>query len=223
MDSRAKVSFKLGAKRKFTTQASEAPKPTDDPDPAPSEKEDEDVTHVEQASKSWLQGLKGQRTPGVKGGEGTTTIAKVTATPIQTQSIKISSAQPVPVRHLHNPPFSSTPSMAEPPAKRAKRTDSSAMWERNSSRPTESDHRYSVAKEISNGRDRRNDRDRYHGREDGRRRSRSRDREEKRRDRIRLREMDSGRYRDGDRGSERDRRDRERTTSRERHRTRRGG
>ena len=223
MDPKAKVSFKLGAKRKFTSPSSEASRAIDDPGPVQLEKEDKDVTHVDQDSKASPQRLKGQRTPEVKSREGTTTIGKATATPIRTQSAKITSAQPASVRHLHNPSTGFSLSMAEPPAKRAKRTDSSAMWERKSSRATESDHRYSVAKETSGGRDRREDRDRYHGREEGRRRSRSRDRVEKRRDKSRSRERDNGRYRNGERGSDRDRRDQERTTSRERHRSWRGG
>lgn len=122
--------------------------------------------------------------------------------------------------------------MTEPPAKRAKRTDSSAMWDRNerpSRPPVDRD-----MKDAASGRDRREDRDRDrergHGRDDRRHRSRSRDRIEKRRERSRSRENDGGRYRNGDKGREsreardgRDRRDRERSTSKERHRSRRGG
>ncbi|MCJ1299636.1 hypothetical protein MMC08_002428, partial [Hypocenomyce scalaris] len=118
--------------------------------------------------------------------------------------------------------------MAEPPAKRAKRTDSSAMWDRNerpSKPPTDRE-----MKDAVGGRDRREDRDRdrdrAHVRDDRRYRSRSRDRAEKRRERSRSREHEGGRrYRNGDKGHDgtdrRDRRDHERTTSRDRHRPRR--
>ena len=71
--------------------------------------------------------------------------------------------------------------MAEPPAKRAKRTDSSTMWDRNSSRATDLQHK---------AREKRDDRDRHYGREEWRHRSRSKDRGEKRRDRSRSRERD---------------------------------
>ncbi|MCJ1465057.1 hypothetical protein MMC07_003673 [Pseudocyphellaria aurata] len=104
--------------------------------------------------------------------------------------------------------------MAEPPAKRAKRTDSSAMWERNSAR-TDTELKLSSTNDASSTRqkreerekrgdrerlderERRDERNRYLGRDDRRHRSRSRDRVEKRRERSRSRE----RERDRDRGN----------------------
>ena len=137
----------------------------------------------------------------------------------------------IPRRFESSPIVRESRTMAEPPAKRAKRTDSSAMWDRNErpSRPPADRE----MKDSATGRDRRGDRDRDrergYGRDDRRHRSRSRDRVEKRRERSRSREHDGGRYRNGDKGREsreardgRDRRDRERSTSRERHRPRRG-
>jgi len=85
--------------------------------------------------------------------------------------------------------------MAEPPAKRARRTDSTAMWDRNerSSRPpTDREHDRDV-KAPAASRDRRDERDRRY-------RSRSRERAEKRRERSRSRERDGERHREGDRG-----------------------
>ena len=118
--------------------------------------------------------------------------------------------------------------MAEPPAKRAKRTDSSTMWDRNSSRATDLEHKARTVNESGSTREKRDDRDRYYVREERRHRSRSKDRGEKRRDRSRSRERDrernrdGGRHRKGDRGDDRDKKDRKRSTSRERHRSRRG-
>lgn len=142
--------------------------------------------------------------------------------------------------------------MAEPPAKRAKRTDSSAMWDRNSKRSTDSEHKPRSTNEAGGVREKRGDRerpdekerrderDRHHGRDDRRHRSRSRDRTEKRRERSRSRERerdrdragrskrsrsrdrDGGKHKSGERGEDRDKRDRRRSTSRERHRSRRG-
>ena len=128
--------------------------------------------------------------------------------------------------------------MAEPPAKRAKRTDSSAMWERSSSRPADVEHHKGRStNESGTTREKRDNRDRYHGRDERRHRSRSRDRAEKWRERSRSRDRerrdggkkrsgswdrDGGRHRNGDRGDEREKRDRKRSTSRERHRSRRG-
>lgn len=125
--------------------------------------------------------------------------------------------------------------MTEPPAKRAKRTDSSAMWERNTSRRSASPYQARPTNGNTDIRDRnrRDDRERHHGRDDKRYRSRSRDRRrersrsrdrvEKRRDRSYSRERDSRRHhRDGERNGGKDRRDREMSRSRERHRPRRG-
>lgn len=130
-----------------------------------------------------------------------------------------------PQRLGSSPTVRESRTMAEPPAKRAKRTDSSAMWDRNerpSRPPVDRD-----TKDAASGRDRPEnrdgDRDRGQVRDDRRHRSRSRDRVEKRRERSRSRARDGGRYRNGDKGRDgRDRRDRERTTSRERRRPRRG-
>ena len=153
--------------------------------------------------------------------EGSTTSARdseaflpnaiVTATALSSTSYQPRSGQPV-------------RSMAEPPAKRIKRTDSSAMWDRNSrsSRPADSDQKARSSKDTISTRDKRDDRERYHGREDRRHRSRSRDRNDRRRDPSRSRDRDGGRHRDGERGAKQDRRERDRSISRERHRSRRG-
>ena len=146
-----------------------------------------------------------------------------------TQKQKAVESQPA-VKSLHT--------MAEPPAKRTKRTDSSAMWDRNSARGTEAEPKSRSNEDMDDRRDkrdRRDERNRQHGREDRRLRSRSRD-VEKRRERSRSREKDKSgnkdstrrrsrsrdRYRNRDRSDDRDRRDRKRSTSRERHRSRRG-
>jgi len=118
--------------------------------------------------------------------------------------------------------------MEEPPAKRARRADSSAMWDKNetsapnSPRPREDDREL---RHKSGDRGGRQD----HGskrRDDRRPRSGSRERHERRRDRSRSKE---GSHRDGDRdkGRERDRakdsrtdRDREGASRRERDRSR---
>ncbi|KAL8856767.1 MAG: hypothetical protein Q9178_006604 [Gyalolechia marmorata] len=130
--------------------------------------------------------------------------------------------------------------MAEPPAKRAKRTDSAAMWER-TSKPTDSrDKPRDTPAETKSkeGRDRKDDK-RKHGREERARRSRSRSRErrrdrdgERRKDRSRSEEKIGGRpvngnhspprAREGRRKRDDERRDRDRSASRERHRSRRG-
>lgn len=136
--------------------------------------------------------------------------------------------------------------MAEPPTKRAKRTDSAAMWDKNESttapkpqRPSD-DSRDSKPKDTD--RDRPSDVKRKRNderRADPRRRSRSRDRYQSRRDRSRSRERPStGRDRDRDRGMIRDdrrnrdherdrdrrgsRRERERSQSSDRHRSSKG-
>lgn len=126
-----------------------------------------------------------------------------------------------------SPVLRESKNMAEPPAKRAKRTDSSAMWDRNERPPRPPLDR--DTKDAASGRDRRDDRDRDRdrdrgqGRDDRRHRSRSRNRVEKRRERSRSRERDGGRSRNGDKGRDGgNRKDRERSTSRERHRPRRG-
>ncbi|CEL01700.1 Putative U4/U6.U5 tri-snRNP-associated protein 3 [Aspergillus calidoustus] len=116
--------------------------------------------------------------------------------------------------------------MAEPPAKRARRVNSSAMWdtEERRTRSPEADSAVDKASRrdthIEDGR-----RDGH--REDRRYRSRSRDRREKRRERSR-----STDYRDRDRDRDSDRRDRirdgrdararDRSTSRDRYSERRG-
>jgi hypothetical protein len=131
--------------------------------------------------------------------------------------------------------------MAEPPAKRAKRTDSAAMWDKNEStgeptppEPSE-DSRDSKRKDterdnLSDGKDRRRkderrdeprrrsrSRDRYQSR---RERSRSRDRYQSRRERSRSRErLSKEKDRDRDRDRVRDvRRNRDRERDRERDR-----
>ena len=125
--------------------------------------------------------------------------------------------------------------MTEPPAKRSKRTDSSAMWDRNSdSRRTADNGPSHHTNGITNGHDRREERDRRHDRDDRKYRSRSRDRRRdrsrsperpsKRRDRSWSPERDSRRYKDGRRDGAREKRyeDRSRSRDRDRHRSRRG-
>ncbi|KAL8778204.1 MAG: hypothetical protein Q9213_007512 [Squamulea squamosa] len=130
--------------------------------------------------------------------------------------------------------------MAEPPAKRAKRTDSAAMWERTSkSTDTRDKPRDPTADTKSKeGCDRKDDKGRKHGREERTRRSRSRSRDrrrdwdgERRKHRSRSGERKGGRpvngnhspprERDGKRRRDGERRDRDRSVSRERHRSRR--
>ena len=137
---------------------------------------------------------------------------------------------PILIPNLHISP----PAMAEPPAKRAKRTDSSAMWERNSPRPSE-ESRHSRTTNGNNERTaKREVPDQAHGRERSyRSRSRERRREgsrsmierlEKRRDRSRSRDREADRkHRVKERGSGREERDRERSRSRDRHRSSRKG
>lgn len=122
--------------------------------------------------------------------------------------------------------------MAEPPAKRTKRTDSSAMWDRNSTRAAEAEQKSKPNDDERDKRDRRDDRSRHHGKDDRRHRSRSRD-IDKRRERSRSRDREKGRNKDSTRrrsrsrdrhrtGDDRDRRERKRSSSRDRHRSRRG-
>lgn len=219
---RAKVSFKLRAKRKFTSQS---PEPAQSPNhhlPQTHDKVEHLAADLGKGFEAFAQCFPSGSTSEFRGAAGTTAISQALTPQVQAPSGGHSSARVTLTRPIHRPLVNPNQSMAEPPAKRAKRTDSSAMWERNSSRATDTDRKYSSTKETRNGRDRRDDRDRDHRREDGRRRSRSRDRTDKRRDRSRSRERDGGRHRNGERGGEEDRRDRERTTSRERHRPRRG-
>ena len=133
-----------------------------------------------------------------------------------------------------------SPDMAEPPAKRAKRTDSAAMWERTSKSTDSRDKPRDTPAETKSkeGRDWKDDK-RKHGREERARRSRSRSRErrrdrdgERRKDRSRSEERTGGRpvngnhspprERDGKRRRDGERRDRDRSVSRERHRSKRG-
>ncbi|KAL8725767.1 MAG: hypothetical protein Q9166_007167 [cf. Caloplaca sp. 2 TL-2023] len=132
--------------------------------------------------------------------------------------------------------------MAEPPAKRAKRTDSAAMWDRNS-KPTDTRDKPQEPPAESRrkeNRERKDDKDRKHGRDGRDRRSRSRSRErvrdrdherEGRRQRSTSRDRGGGRHVNGDRSRSRERdgkrrrdgerRDRDRSVSRDRHRSRR--
>jgi hypothetical protein len=117
--------------------------------------------------------------------------------------------------------------MAEPPQKRAKRTDSSTMWGRNDARKVsvERDLRGVDTRPSERDRDRshRSDQKQGAGLEERRYRSRSRDGNERRRDRSRSRDRE--RARDGLRqrdGHIRRERVRSRSRSRDRHRSRRG-
>ncbi|KAL8999161.1 MAG: hypothetical protein Q9169_001940 [Polycauliona sp. 2 TL-2023] len=132
--------------------------------------------------------------------------------------------------------------MAEPPVKRAKRTDSAAMWERTSKPPDTRDKPRNPPRDTKpeEGRDRRDDEGRKYGRGERTRRSRSRswsrDRRryrdgDRRTDRSRSREWRGKRAVHGDYSPPRDRegrrrrdgerRDRDRSVSNERHRSRR--
>lgn len=134
-------------------------------------------------------------------------------------------------------PINRSPDMAEPPTKRAKRTDSAAMWER-TSRPTDTKDKPRDPPRDTRHKD---DRNRKHGREDWTRRSRSRSRDrrrdrdgERRRDRSKSRDRKGTRPMNGSYSPQRERdekrrrdegrrdRDRDRSVSRERHRSRRG-
>ena len=123
--------------------------------------------------------------------------------------------------------------MTEPPAKRAKRTDSSAMWERNSPRPIDGSLQARATNGTSSIREKREDRDRHHGRDDRRHRSRSKERrrdrsrskdrpEKPRKERSYSQERGARRHKDAEQDGIRDRRDKERNRSREKHRSRRG-
>jgi U4/U6.U5 tri-snRNP-associated protein 3 len=119
--------------------------------------------------------------------------------------------------------------MEEPPAKRARRTDSSAMWERNDTSATSSPRPHDDDRDLRHKGSERDDK-----RRDGdhRRRSTSRDRNDRKRDRSRSpvrpdRDRDRDKTRDRDRvrdtGRDRDRegrsrRDHDRSRSRDRHR-----
>ncbi len=119
-------------------------------------------------------------------------------------------------------------SMAEPATKRARRTDSAAMWDSSNRDSKGSERESKEYKSRGAERDRGgryDDSSRTYGRDDRRRRSRSRDAAARRRERSRSRDRDEARSRGGrDRNGRdaRDRKDRERSVSRERHRSRRG-
>jgi hypothetical protein len=117
--------------------------------------------------------------------------------------------------------------MTEPPAKRARRMDSSTMWDVSDKRPRAP---HSPGPESDrDGRSRQGsskpDGPRKNGRDDRRYRSRSRDRNERRRDRTGSRDRyDRDRDRDGGRRDRDTRggRDRDRSTSKDRLQSRRG-
>lgn len=160
---------------------------------------------------------------------------------------RLPAAQHQPRTPAHNPSRKHPLRMTEPPAKRAKRTDSAAMRDRNS-KPTDTrgKPRESSAdgkRRDNRGNDRRGDRDHRYERDDRSRRSRSRsverirDRDrnrdrDRRRDRSKSRDRDGKRHVNGDRSRSRDpavrrrrdgdKRDRERSVSGEGQRSRRG-
>ncbi|CAI7569093.1 unnamed protein product [Penicillium discolor] len=103
--------------------------------------------------------------------------------------------------------------MAEPPAKRPRRIDSSTMWDSNDKRPR--------APDQESDRDRRRSPAPRDDRRDGRYRSRSRERKDGRRERSWSRDRRDRDRRDGDRDG-RGAQDRKRSTSRERNQDRRG-
>ncbi|PYH94249.1 DUF1777-domain-containing protein [Aspergillus ellipticus CBS 707.79] len=108
--------------------------------------------------------------------------------------------------------------MTEPPAKRARRVDSSTMWDQDDrrTRSPEPGSEYTRREQFA-----KDDRRRDVPRDDRRYRSRSRDQRDRRRDRSWSRERRDRDRRDRDRDG-RGTRDRERSTSRERHNDRRG-
>lgn len=149
--------------------------------------------------------------------------------------------------HLPNPPNHHSKKefrqMAEPPAKRARRTDSAAMWDRTSkssdTRDKPQDPPRGEKRRGDRSRERRDHRDRRSGRDEPSRPSRSYSRDripdrdrERRRERSRSRDQGASRHvngdrsrskdRDGKRRRDRERRDRERSVSRERQRSKRG-
>ncbi|KAI9813805.1 MAG: hypothetical protein M1827_003595 [Pycnora praestabilis] len=116
--------------------------------------------------------------------------------------------------------------MAEPPLKRARRTDSSAMWDRNDdSAKSAGQGTPRDMNSISSERDRggRDEGGRRNGARDDRRyRSRSRERIDRRRERSRSGDRQKGTTRERDGHGGRDRKGRERSLSRDRHRPRKG-
>lgn len=155
------------------------------------------------------------------------------SSPAHTEPPKIrpSSSLPFPSKQPGNSQTSQPPTtnketshdMAEPPAKRVKRTDSSAMWERNASRSNEVENKPRPT--DASVREKRDDKDRHHARDErhhrSRSRERSRDRVEKRRERSRSMDRDRDRDRERDRNRDRDRdRDRERDVGRKKSRSR---
>lgn len=129
--------------------------------------------------------------------------------------------------------------MAEPPAKRAKRTDSAAMWESHhkSSNTADRNREPRTNGQLKEKRDRGGEDNHHHGHDGRKRRSRSRSRErardrERRRDRSKSRDRGGRRYtngnrsrspdRDGRKRPDEDRKRRDRSLSKERHRSNRG-
>ena len=111
--------------------------------------------------------------------------------------------------------------MTEPPTKRARRTDSAAMWDRNEGSASPRPHVPKSSAHDRNERRRSRSRDRERERPDRRRdRSRSRDRLHKDHDRDRDRDYRNGR--DGHDRRDRDRRERDRSRSRDRYSSKRG-
>lgn len=102
--------------------------------------------------------------------------------------------------------------MAEPPAKRARRVDSAVMWDSNDNQARTSDPESARDRRASPSRD---------DRRDGRYRSRSRERNDRRRERSWSRDRRDRGRRDGDRDG-RVAQDRKRSMSRERDYDRRG-
>ncbi|KAF4267421.1 hypothetical protein CNMCM8057_008823 [Aspergillus fumigatus] len=117
--------------------------------------------------------------------------------------------------------------MAEPPAKRAKRVDSSTMWDLDERKTRSPEPDSDIGRSPRRDAPQKDDRRREGPRDDRRYRSRSRDRAERRRERSRSRDRrDRDRDRDRDR-TDRDRdgrgaRDRDTSATRERHYDRRG-
>jgi hypothetical protein len=134
----------------------------------------------------------------------------------------------VPIQHP--PPVDVARRMAEPPVKRAKRTDSAAMWESHESTASPTSYRLSEDSRESKRKDSQRDivnqireqRRDDNRRDDRRRRSRSRERPESQKERSRSREPPAtGRDRDREKDRDRlrdDRRDRERERDRNRER-----
>ncbi len=157
------------------------------------------------------------------GSTSTTTAPDVGSTESSTEKSKRKSKsscfEPVARKRSPSPDEDDNSKMAEPPSKRAKRTDSSTMWERNNTKSRGDSQQGTGASERSRGG--RDEGRKRHDRDDRRNRSRSPNKGDRRRERSRSRDRNAGRASTGGRDGG-DRKVRERSTSRDRHRSRKG-